>query len=53
MDVIVKSKKTEDERRSEEHAAQVRKHYYKREIRDGARFRSKAGTKEQIRRALR
>lgn len=53
MEIIVKSKKTPDERRSEEHAACLRKHYYEREIRDGSRFRTKAGTKEQIKRVLR
>jgi hypothetical protein len=52
MQIIVKSKKSESERRSEEHASQTKRHYYDREIRDGARFKSKAGSKEQIKKAL-
>ena len=52
MNIIVKSKKSEGERRANEHAALTRKHYYGREIRDGSRFKSKAGSKEQILKAL-
>jgi hypothetical protein len=52
MQIIVKSRKSETERRAEEYAAQTRKHYYGREIRDGSRFKSKAGTKTEIRKAL-
>lgn len=49
MQIIVKDKRTEGERRKSEHAAHILRHYYGREIRDGARFRSKAGTKATIR----
>ena len=52
MQIIVKSKKTEGERRSSESAVAHKKHYYEREIRDGSRFKSKAGSKEQIKKAL-
>ena len=52
MQIIVKSKKSETERRSEEYASQTKRHYYGREIRDGSRFQSKAGSKDQIRKAL-
>ena len=52
MNIIVKSKKTEGERRSSESAVAHKKHYHEREIRDGSRFQSKAGTKEQIKKAL-
>jgi hypothetical protein len=54
MQIIVKSSKTELERRNTERAAETLRHYYGREIRDGARFRTKTGgTKEQIKRVLR
>jgi hypothetical protein len=49
VQIIVPKKGTEAERRKREAGAQILKHYYGREIRDGSRFRSKAGTKEQIR----
>jgi hypothetical protein len=52
MQIIVKSSKTEVERRNAERSQETLRHYYGREIRDGARFRSKAGTKAQIRKAL-
>ena len=52
MNVIVKGKKSESERRALEYAEQTKRHYYEREIRDGARFKSKAGTKAEIRKAL-
>jgi hypothetical protein len=52
LNIIVKSKKSEGERRATEHAAQTRKHYHDREIRDGSRFVSKAGSKDQIKKAL-
>ena len=52
MQIIVKSKKTEGERNAGESARIHRRHYYEREIRDGSRFQSKAGTKEQIKKAL-
>ena len=52
MNIIVKSKKSEGERRSGESADAHRKHYHEREIRDGSRFKSKAGSKEQIKKAL-
>jgi hypothetical protein len=48
VQIIVLKKGTEAERRKREASAQILKHYYDREIRDGSRFRSKAGTKEQI-----
>lgn len=52
MQIIIKSKASESERRSKEYAAQTRKHYYQREIEQGSRFRSKAGTKAQIKKVL-
>jgi hypothetical protein len=52
MTVIVKSKEDESVRRAKEYAEQTKRHYYNREIRDGTRFRSKAGSKEQIKKAL-
>ena len=52
VQIIVKSKEGESVRRAREYAEQTRKHYYGREQRDGSRFRSKAGTKEQIKKAL-
>jgi hypothetical protein len=52
MQIIVKSKKSEFDRRTREYADQTLKHYYQREIRDGSRFRSKAGTKSQIKKVL-
>jgi hypothetical protein len=52
VQIIVKSKEPESARRSREAAQAQRRHYYNREINQGARFRSKAGTKEQIRKAL-
>ena len=38
LNIIVKSKKTEGERRSSESAQAHKKHYHEREIRDGSRF---------------
>jgi hypothetical protein len=52
LNIIVKSKESEGARRAKEYTEQTRKHYYGREQRDGSRFRSKAGSKEQIDRAL-
>lgn len=52
MDIIVKSRKTEGERREQERVASTRKHYHEREIRDGSRFQSKAGSKTEIKKAL-
>ena len=52
MQIIVKSKEGESVRRAKEYAEQTRKHYYGREQRDGSRFQSKAGSKEQIKKAL-
>ena len=52
MNIIVKSSKSESERRTKESAEQTKKHYYGREIRDGSRFQSKAGSKDQIKKAL-
>ena len=52
MNIIIRSKKSEGERRSSESAQAHKKHYHEREIRDGSRFASKAGTKEQIKKAL-
>jgi hypothetical protein len=48
VQIIVPQKGTETERKKREAYGQILKHYYGREIRDGSRFRSKAGTKEQI-----
>jgi len=52
MNIIIKKRESESVRRSREYLEQTRKHYYGREQRDGSRFRSKAGTKEQIRKTL-
>jgi hypothetical protein len=52
VNIIVRSKKSEGERRAEEYAVATKRHYYGREIRDGTRFKSKAGSKEQIKKAL-
>ena len=52
LNIIVRSKEGESARRTKEYAEQTRRHYYDREIRDGSRFRSKAGSKEQIKRAM-
>jgi hypothetical protein len=50
MQIIVAKKGTEAERRKREASAQILKHYYGREIRDGSRFRTKGGfSKAQIR----
>ena len=52
MQIIVRGKGTESERRAKEYAEQIKRHYYNREIRDGARFRSRAGSKEEIKKAV-
>ena len=52
VNIIVKKQEPESERRAKEYAEQTRRHYYNREIRDGSRFKSKAGTKEQIKKVL-
>ena len=52
MQIIVRSKKSEGERRSSESANAHKRHYYEREIRDGSRFQSKAGSKAEIKKAL-
>jgi hypothetical protein len=50
MQIIVRQQGTEAERRKQEAAQEILKHYYGREIRDGARFRTKGDiTKAQIR----
>jgi len=49
VQIIVRKPGTEAERKKREGYAEVLRHYYNREIRDGSRFRSKAGTKAQIR----
>jgi hypothetical protein len=49
VQIIVRTEGSEAERKKREAYAQIKRHYYSREIRDGSRFRSKAGTKEQIR----
>jgi hypothetical protein len=49
VQIIVGKSGSEASRKKREAYAQIIKHYYGREIRDGSRFRSKAGTKEQIR----
>ena len=52
LNIIVRSKEGESARRTKEYAEQTRKHYYGRELRDGSRFQSKAGSKEQIKKVL-
>lgn len=52
VQIIVKTKAPESARRSRETAQAQKKAYYAREERDGSRFKSKAGSKEQIKRAL-
>jgi hypothetical protein len=49
MQIIIRK---DEKTRAKAYADETRKHYYGREIRDGARFRSKAGTKTQIKKAL-
>lgn len=39
MQIIVRSKKSETDRRKSETAGQILKHYYNREIRDGSRMK--------------
>lgn len=51
MQIIVRQRGSEAQRRKREASRAIVKHYYDREIRDGSRFKSKAGTKEQIRKA--
>jgi hypothetical protein len=51
MEIIIREKGTEAERRKREAAVQILKHYHGRECRDGARFRTKVpGGKNAIRR---
>jgi hypothetical protein len=52
VQIIVKSKGSESTRRGREAAIAQKKAYYDREIRDGSRFRSKAGSKKSIRQVL-
>jgi hypothetical protein len=52
MQIIVRNRKTEGQRRNQEAAAAARKSYHDREIRDGSRFQSKAGSKAEIKKAL-
>jgi hypothetical protein len=52
MNIIVAKKESENVRRAREYVEQTRRHYYGREQRDGSRFRSKAGSKEEIKKAL-
>jgi hypothetical protein len=53
MQIIVKRGGNEKERRSAEAKQQTLRHYYNREIRDGSRFRHKAGySKEAIKKVL-
>jgi hypothetical protein len=47
MQIIVKDKRTENERKKAESSAQILKHYYGREQRDGARMKLVA-SKERI-----
>jgi hypothetical protein len=50
VQIIVPKKGSEPSRRQREAYGQILKHYYGREIRDGARFRTKGDiTKAQIR----
>ena len=50
IQIITRDQGLEAERRKKEAARTILKHYYDREKRDGSRFKSKAGTKEQIKR---
>jgi hypothetical protein len=49
VQIIVKDKRTETERRKAESSAQILKHYYGREQRDGTRMKLPA-SKERIKR---
>jgi hypothetical protein len=49
MQIIVKDKRSENERRKAESSAQILKHYYGREQRDGTRMKLPA-SKERIKR---
>jgi hypothetical protein len=49
VNIIVRKKGSETERKRKEAYAQVLKRYYQREIRDGSRWRTKSGaTKAQV-----
>jgi hypothetical protein len=49
VNIIIRKKGSETERKKRESYAQILKHYYQREIRDGARWRTKSGaTKAQV-----
>jgi hypothetical protein len=51
MQIIVRKTGTEVERKKKETARDILGHYYKREIRDGSRFRTKGGfSKDAIKR---
>lgn len=52
MNIIVRGKGNESERRKKESAVQILKHYYSREIRDGSKFRlpKTVKSKDQIKR---
>jgi hypothetical protein len=52
IQIIVKSSESESQRRAREAAAALRRAHYEREQRDGARYRSKAGSKTEIKKAL-
>lgn len=53
MQIIVKKSGGEKERRVADAKRQTLRYYYAREIRDGSRFRHKAGfSKDQIRKVL-
>lgn len=52
VNIIVRSKESESARRNREAAQSQRKAFYEREQRDGSRFKSKAGTKTEIKKAL-
>jgi hypothetical protein len=49
MQIIVRDKRTEVERKKAESSAQILKHYHNREIRDGTRMKLVA-SKERIKR---
>ena len=52
MQILIRKKGTEPERRKREAASQILRHYYNREIRDGSRIRLPV-TKETIRKVYR
>jgi hypothetical protein len=52
LNIIIRKKGSEGERRFKETAESHRRLYYRREEKNGSRFQSKAGSKQQIKEVL-